>query len=310
MERLLIALLLLAVAAGCTATHERLQGLGEHLSSPESSLQSVWTKSAAEPYISKIEPENLELRRLAASVTSDCPSGDVECQITEIYRYVVENYSYYSDPRSREFIQTPSETIYVRGGDCEDLTILLISLLENIGIKTYFVMTEDHAYALACGVSPEKLWKYVREAMILQASRDLAKSGEMEVEVRNGELFAVSAEEQSIALKHGELYYYGGNGTPLEPPVRYMNIEYEVSSTKPVDIYVVPSERDFRALSERRAYRYYPECTRRSVLRVSGKCSGLRQYGGVVIVNTGAGDAVVSMRLRFYFSYDTQALLR
>ncbi len=264
----------------------------------------------ATPYISRIEPENLELRRLAASVTSGCPSGDRECQISMLYRYMVENYTYYSDPRSRELIQSPSETIYIKGGDCEDLTILLISLLENIGIKTYFVMTEDHAYALACGVDPEKLWKYVKESLVLQASRDLAGRGDTEVKLINGEVFLVSSEEQSVLLKSGEVYYYGGNGSTFSAPVRYMNIEYQLTSTLPVDIYVVPSDADFRALSERRAYTHYPECSKRGVLSLRGRCEGLRRYGGIVIASTGSGDAEVRVKLKFYFSYDTRELLR
>ena len=100
----------------------------------------------AEPYISKVVFDDINLRTQAASIVRGCPSGDKECQINKLYRYVVENYDYYSDPRSREFIQSPSETMKVKGGDCEDLTILLNSLLENLGIKTYLVLTEDHAY--------------------------------------------------------------------------------------------------------------------------------------------------------------------
>ena len=304
--RLLTVLLVLALLAGCTGDGVQ-GGAGEE---PTASDVQLSSHDAAKPYLSKIEPENMELRKLAATITSGCPSGDVECQITAIYRYLVENYSYYSDPRYRELIQSPQDTIYLRGGDCEDLTILLISLLENIGIKTYFVMTEDHAYALACGVSPDRLMKYIRDDMILQASGDLAKNGEMDVIVRDGRIFTVVEEEQSFLLKSGELYYYGGNGTTLTPPIEYMNIEYELTSTEPVDLYVVPSDRDFRALSEGRRYLRYPDCTRKGVLRLSGSCDGLRRYGGVVIASTGAGDAVVSLRLKFYFSYDTGELFR
>ena len=45
----------------------------------------------------------------------------------------------------------------IGGGDCEDLTILLNSYLENLGIETYLVLTDNHAYTLACDIDPKKL---------------------------------------------------------------------------------------------------------------------------------------------------------
>jgi len=76
----------------------------------------------AEPYMNEIIFEDMTLRAQASSVVSECPSGDRECQINELYRFVIDDFSYYSDPRKEEFIQTPYETLDIHGGDCEDLT--------------------------------------------------------------------------------------------------------------------------------------------------------------------------------------------
>ena len=47
---------------------------------------------------------------------------------------------YVSDPKqSADFVQYPSETLRLRGGDCDDMTVLFSSLLNSIGISTAFV---------------------------------------------------------------------------------------------------------------------------------------------------------------------------
>ena len=47
---------------------------------------------------------------------------------------------YVSDPRSStEYVQFPTQTIEVAGGDCDDLSVAFSALLESIGIQTAFV---------------------------------------------------------------------------------------------------------------------------------------------------------------------------
>jgi len=48
--------------------------------------------------------------------------------------------TYISDPRIKwDFVQYPSETLKLKGGDCDDLSVLYSSLLESIGIETALV---------------------------------------------------------------------------------------------------------------------------------------------------------------------------
>lgn len=121
-------------------------------SSSKDSVLDRWKQ-----YYKKILFEDIQLRKYDASIVVNCLSGDKECQATKIYSYVVKNYKYYDDPRFRDFIQSVNETMGLKGGDCEDLTILLNSLLENIGIKTYLVVTEDHVYSLVCNLNKDRL---------------------------------------------------------------------------------------------------------------------------------------------------------
>jgi len=48
--------------------------------------------------------------------------------------------SYVSDPRtSAEYVQFPNQTLKLKGGDCDDLSVAVSALLESVGIETAFV---------------------------------------------------------------------------------------------------------------------------------------------------------------------------
>jgi hypothetical protein len=47
---------------------------------------------------------------------------------------------YVNDPKqSADNVQYPSETLQLRGGDCDDMTICFSSLLNSVGISTAFI---------------------------------------------------------------------------------------------------------------------------------------------------------------------------
>ncbi len=57
-----------------------------------------------------------------------------------IFNNFVERIVYTADPRaSTEYVQFPNETIRLRGGDCDDLSVCYSSFLESIGIETALV---------------------------------------------------------------------------------------------------------------------------------------------------------------------------
>jgi hypothetical protein len=54
---------------------------------------------------------------------------------------------YVNDPKlTADYVQYPSETLSLRGGDCDDMTVCFVSLLSSIGISTAFVdvIPPDH----------------------------------------------------------------------------------------------------------------------------------------------------------------------
>ena len=57
-----------------------------------------------------------------------------------LYNEFVKYMNYVSDRRATvDYVQFPSETIELKGGDCDDLSVCFSSLLESIGIQTAFI---------------------------------------------------------------------------------------------------------------------------------------------------------------------------
>lgn len=62
-----------------------------------------------------------------------------------IYIWVKEEISYISDPPD-DWFKPALQTLIVRGGDCDDLAILLSSLWRSIGFKTYLGFLKGHVF--------------------------------------------------------------------------------------------------------------------------------------------------------------------
>ncbi|MFA6506470.1 MAG: hypothetical protein WCT14_10245 [Treponemataceae bacterium] len=64
--------------------------------------------------------------------------------------YVVDPTSAYAENANNEdvvdYLQYPYQTLFYRGGDCDDLSILFSSLLQSVGIETAFITIPGHIY--------------------------------------------------------------------------------------------------------------------------------------------------------------------
>ncbi len=300
---LLAAILVLAILlSGCTGYVEQFQGWLAQNSDP--------ALRKSEPYIQAIDTENATLRAMAVSAVGGGPNGDKEYQVNKAYRYVVDQYSYYSDPRSREYIQPPYETIAIRGGDCEDLSILLCSLLENLGIRTYLVLTDNHAYCLASGVDIERLKGYARQSLLERLADEYNAKNGGESMVTDGEkLYRLTEEHESTTVRGGYAMYFGGNGSRLEDPISSVDWEYEVESSAPITVYLVPSRSDYEALCENRPFNACSGTEARNVVRLSGSFQGMGTNGGLVLKNDGRISAIVAVKVKKHINYATDDVL-
>jgi len=231
---------------------------------------------SARPYVDEIVLNDANIRNKALSISSDCSSGETECQVNEIYRYVVENYEYQNDPINKEKIKSPSKTIFDEGGDCEDFAILLSSLLENIDIETYLVLTDDHAYALACGIDINALEQEVIESFN-----------------RNENLL-----DETVILDSYYAYYYGWDGEDAE---QAFILDYEVSSDRSIDVIVTSSSESLDKWANRESYDSYASCSRRDVKQYHGTCT-MNKYGGLLIINENSGKARVNVKINIKYN--------
>ena len=86
--------------------------------------------------------ENQELFKLAKRLTKHCHTK--ECQVQSILYYVT-NIPY----RINHFTaHSPQQTIQNNFGDCDDKSNLLISLLHELNIESYFVLVPKHIFVI------------------------------------------------------------------------------------------------------------------------------------------------------------------
>jgi len=75
----------------------------------------------------------------ARSIARGVPAKDWFGQIEAVYNFVRSNIVYVMDPVDVEALSTPVELLRIRAGDCDDMAVLLASLLTAIGHPTRFV---------------------------------------------------------------------------------------------------------------------------------------------------------------------------
>jgi hypothetical protein len=93
-----------------------------------------------------LTPENEKImakaRQAALSGVQINSDYDVLKIVENIYEFMRDNISYFSDPQlihdNQDWIQYPVETLDSKSGDCEDLAILFASMLQSVGINTAF----------------------------------------------------------------------------------------------------------------------------------------------------------------------------
>ena len=263
----------------------------------------------ASPYVNKIVYDDIEIRQFTASVTKGCPSGDKECQLNKVFRHVVENYNYYSDPVGKELIQSPYETREVEGGDCEDFSILMNSMLESIGIKTYLVLTDDHAYSLACGIDPGKLRDYVEESIIKVYATDSEFSRDNDIVYDDGDIYIRETYNLDFVVDSFTTYYFGGDGSEITDPFLSEKLDYSITFSSPVDMYVVSGRGEYEKLAKSETFSAYSECTELGALSVDDECT-IGTYGGIAISNDNLERVHVQMKLDVYMKYNPQEFLK
>jgi hypothetical protein len=252
----------------------------------------------AEPYLDEIVFEDSSLKMLALNYTTRCSSQDVSCKVNSIYRGVVTSKEYFSDIEGQEVIKSPFETLEQNGGDCEDLAILVASLLENLNVTTYLVLTENHAYALACGVDLEKTKEYGQESLKEIYAEKIENETNLEVSLVDGEIFVASVREDELNLKSGELIYFSSGKRE-----GYMNLDYFFDSKDSFNFYVVLSKEEVENFISGKRFNYLPSCSIES-----GKCGNVPTSSFLFFYNPSNKRISIDSKIKFSYHYDSSKL--
>ena len=79
-------------------------------------------------------------RQLAVKIINNfpCQHKNYDCYVYAIAKWIRDNIKYVKDIKGYETLQTPDNTLKIGGGDCDDHALLAATLLQAIGMKTYF----------------------------------------------------------------------------------------------------------------------------------------------------------------------------
>ncbi|MCF7847335.1 MAG: hypothetical protein K9M45_00685 [Kiritimatiellales bacterium] len=105
-------------------------------------------------YLSKVEYRNPFINVRASRIVSGTRDDEL-LKTQRLLAYVSNEIEYISDPGDGlEYPKDPLMTLDARAGDCEDQTVLLCSMLETVGVKSYIVFTRTHVFALVQFAEP------------------------------------------------------------------------------------------------------------------------------------------------------------
>jgi hypothetical protein len=156
------------------------------------------TISSYYDYVLFIDTRNPEVKAVADKISSlacDYSENYIVCHTKAIFYFVRDNMNYVRDPIAFEYVKTPLESLNNLGGDCDDASVLLASLLGSIGVKTRLVFIPGHVYVEA--YLPEASIKYKtyknQDWVALDATCNNCEFGQIPYSSRNLDRFYVNA---------------------------------------------------------------------------------------------------------------------
>ena len=108
--------------------------------------------------------ENGEMKTISDMLMRGC-NGEASCEIDRAYQYVL-SIPYQESGGNR----TPSEVINQNGGDCDEKSYLLATLLLQQGHRCVFVTTKDHGF-IAVHVEDDHLLKRPLSYLTIDAKK-------------------------------------------------------------------------------------------------------------------------------------------
>lgn len=234
--------------------------------------QRVIQQPATKQYTDALEPNNRKLRETAANLTRECGNNRY-CQLIKLFNYVQQN-QYLSDPVGNELVQDPAYTLHIRSGDCEDLAILYVSLLRNIGIQSHLVIMDGHMLTAVCGVDTDD---YIQQLFEISPN-----------------VFGYRNHEKLIEQK-GYYFLTAMNDYSIYP------LNVELITSKPVDVTVYKNRDEHMQLLEGKPSAPYMICDEYNVTETQMECE--LEKGNVLNISTKEPNTHIKLRTHLSKEY-------
>jgi hypothetical protein len=112
-------------------------------------------------YLDAVNDRDPAVTSTAAEVTRGCEGDDDVCVARRVVAYVTSTMEYRRDPVSAgtegDYVRPPRQTLEERAGDCDDLTVVTISLASAVGVPGYMAFEPGHVYPILCPKSGKEL---------------------------------------------------------------------------------------------------------------------------------------------------------
>ena len=241
----------------------------------------------ANPYLQNIYTNNTTIKNYAESLTNTCNSK--ECIITTIYRHILETYTITETLSTTDNLQTPQETIQNKQGTCNDITILLISLLENLDITTHLVLTNNAIYPYIPDIDTANLWNHIQTAINTYIENQWEEP-------------LIQTYQNTLNIPSLQLWYYGGEqNSSFANYIDTVTITYHLDTNYALHLYVIPNQNELYNIAQGQQYTDYPEYEKTALISIINTIE-LDSYGGFVFVNEGLNDTTLTVDFTFTFN--------
>ena len=257
--------------------------------------------TTAEPFLSKLDLDASELLSYANTILTGCDASNAECFVNRLYRDILMNYTVLTSTMDTSHLQSPQETIQKKEGTCEDLSILLCSLLSNIGLTSYLVFTNTHVYAMVSDVNADDLWHAAEQSLIGQTEKIF------------GEPLMQSYYQNYSIPATGVLYAGGEQGKTFAGVIDSMTIDYNIQSDQPLTLFVIPTWEEYFAFQNGDFANFTPS-DQWNFTSTSGTIPEMTTFGGLMVYNPGSlpatviVDLIFSFNASFYRTYNKESL--
>lgn len=118
--------------------------------------EEAFVRSTLAPQVRRgLDPTEPTVRNAAVQIAANSQGPFHVEQVAAIWTYLHDRWRYVNDPRGREYVALPRESINVNyAGDCDDFAVTMAAMIRAIGGETRVVVMEGnrggHAYAEVC----------------------------------------------------------------------------------------------------------------------------------------------------------------